>query len=404
MEFRLVTQRVLAARRHISGPGFQGRRKIATIHAGLGVIRGMSVRTNGPTPAEGRHKMSAPTEPDDPDVRVHAAWLAQVSDATDRLLAKQVPKQDGGSTSVSAIWSNPAVRLVGHDVPPPQLPRLGRRSGLIVMVLVGFIFALALAAVSAIPQHLWLSESWREPTGDRTMEMTASEPLASATPAIGTEPAIPQLVVQSSRGMSGEPAPLGLALQGRAEGAIVIITGLLPGMELSTGGAVGDKAWQLSATDLRYAWIAPSEGFVGSADLIAELRLSNDKIADRRAIRLEWMTPISPAPARPELDRESIPQLKPERQDVQPQRTIDPPRVAFLPLPQGVPQSTGAKGITVESKAEPEITNLTCFASASAVRRDHPEAWPSWTLRAPGHEGRKCWYPTTRTLAHDHPR
>src|SRR5215831_5057100 len=347
--------------------------------------------------------MSAPTERDDPDVRLHAAWLAQVSDATDGLLAKQVPKQDGGSTSVSAIWSNPAVRLVGHDVPPPQLPRLGRRSGLIVMVLVGFIFALALAAVSAT-QHLWLSESGRQPTGDRTMEMTASEPLASATPAIRTE-AIPHLVVQSSRGISGEPAPLGLALQGRAEGAIVIITGLVPGMELSTGRAVGDKAWQLSATDLRDAWIAPSEGFVGSADLIAELRLSNDKIADRRAIHLEWMAPISPPPARPEPDRESIPQLQPERQDVQPQGIIDPPHVAFLPLPQGVPQSPDeAKGITVESRAESEITNSTCFGSASAVRQHHPEAWPSWTLRARGHEGTKCWYPTTRTLAHEHPK
>jgi hypothetical protein len=118
------------------------------------------------------------------------------------------------------------------------------------------------------------------------MEMTASEPLVSATPAIRTEPAIPHLVVQSSRGVSGEPAPLGLALQGRAEGAIVIITGLLPGMGLSTGDAVGDKAWQLSATDLQYAWIAPSEGFVGSADLIAELRLSNGKIVDRRTIHL----------------------------------------------------------------------------------------------------------------------
>jgi hypothetical protein len=164
---------------------------------------------------------------------------------------------------------------------------------------------------------------------------------------------------------------------------------------LSTGRAVGGKAWQLSATDLRYASIAPSEGFVGSADLIAELRLSNGKIADRRAIHLEWMAPISPAPARPEPDWESIPQLQPERQDVQPQRIIDPPHV---PLPQGVPQSTGAKGVTVESRAEPEITNSTCYASASAVRQDHPEAWPSWTLRALGHEGTKCWYPTTRTF------
>jgi len=273
-----------------------------------------------------------------------------------------------------------------------------------LMVLVGFIFALALAAVSPIPQHLWLSESWRQPTGDRTMEMTASEPLTSATPAIENDPGTPKLIVQSSRGVSGEPAPIGLALRGAANDAVVLIRGLVPGMELSTGGAVSGDTWQLSATDLPYAWIAPPEGFVGSADLVAELRLSNDKIADRRAIHLEWMTPISPAPARPELDRESIPQLQPDRQDVQPQRIIDTPHVAFLPLPQGVPQSTGAKGITVESRVEPEITNSTCFASASAVRQDHPDAWPSWTLRALGHEGTKCWYPTTRTLAHDHPK
>jgi hypothetical protein len=210
--------------------------------------------------------MSAPIEPDDPDVRVHAAWLAQVSDAADGLVARQVPKQDGGSTSVSAISSNPAVRLVGHDAPPPQLPRLWRRSGLILMVLVGFIFALALAAVSLIPQHLWLSESWRQPTGDRTMEMTASEPLTSATPAIENDP-IPKLIVQSSRGVLGEPAPIGLALRGAAHDAVVLIRGLVPGMEFSTGRAVSGDTWQLSITDLPYAWIAPPKGFVGSADL-----------------------------------------------------------------------------------------------------------------------------------------
>jgi len=227
------------------------------------------------------------------------------------------------------------------------------------------------------------------------MEMTASEPLTSATHAIQNDPGTPKLIVQSSRGVSGEPAPIGLALRGAANDAVVLIRGLVPGMELSTGGAVSGDTWQLSAADLPHAWIAPPEGFVGSADLVAELRLSNDKIADRRAIHLEWMTPISPAPARPELDRESIPQLQPDRQDVQPQRIIDTPHV---------PQSTGAKGITVESRVEPEITNSTCFASASAVRQDHPEAWPSWTLRVLGHEGTKCWYPTTRTLAHDHPK
>ena len=342
--------------------------------------------------------MSDPIEPDDPDVRFHAAWLAQLSEGADGLVSKQVPKHDSGNTSVSAISSNPAVRLVGHDVPPPQLPRLGRRSGLIVIVLIGLVFALALAAVSAIPQHLWLSENWHQLTDDRTMGLTGSEPSTSATHAIQNDPSTPKLIVQSSRGVPGEPAPIALALRGATYDAVVLIKGLVPGMELSAGGAVSGDTWQLSPTDLPYAWIAPPDGFVGSADLVAELRLSNGKIVDRQAMHIEW-TPVSPAPARSEFDT----QLQP-RQDVQPQRITDAPHVAFLPLPQVVPQSSGAKGITVESRAEPGIANSTCFASAAAVRQHHPEAWPSWTLRAFGHEGTKCWYPTARTLAHDHPK
>lgn len=45
---------------------------------------------------------------------------------------------------------------------------------------------------------------------------------------------------------------------------------------------------------------------------------------------------------------------------------------------------------------------FTCFSSADEVRQENPRAWPSWTLRAPGHEGTKCWYSTTRAAAHDH--
>ena len=46
--------------------------------------------------------------------------------------------------------------------------------------------------------------------------------------------------------------------------------------------------------------------------------------------------------------------------------------------------------------------DLTCFQSADAVRRQYPDAWPSWTLRAAGQEGRKCWYASTRASASDH--
>jgi hypothetical protein len=42
---------------------------------------------------------------------------------------------------------------------------------------------------------------------------------------------------------------------------------------------------------------------------------------------------------------------------------------------------------------------VTCYPSAFAVRQDHPAAWPSWTLRAPGHEGTRCWYAKRRAVA-----
>src|SRR5947209_189973 len=46
--------------------------------------------------------------------------------------------------------------------------------------------------------------------------------------------------------------------------------------------------------------------------------------------------------------------------------------------------------------------DLTCLESADAVRQHYPGAWPSWTLRAAGQEGRKCWYASTRASARDH--
>jgi hypothetical protein len=37
-----------------------------------------------------------------------------------------------------------------------------------------------------------------------------------------------------------------------------------------------------------------------------------------------------------------------------------------------------------------------CFPSASAVLQHYPSGWPSWTMRAPGHEGTLCWYAAAR--------
>jgi hypothetical protein len=74
---------------------------------------------------------------------------------------------------------------------------------------------------------------------------------------------------------------------------------------------------------------------------------------------------------------------KPTKGDIRAQ----PPQM----LPERGRQSFAASG-----------DDSTCLPSASAVQQNYPGAWPSWTLRAPGHENTRCWYPATRTTAHHH--
>jgi hypothetical protein len=139
--------------------------------------------------------------------------------------------------------------------------------------------------------------------------------------AIAAEQAGPRLIIQPSRGTSDEPAPLGLAVQGPAERAVVYIEGVVPGMELSAGSPVGADAWEIPATDLSDAWIAPPQGFAGTVKLIAELRLPDNQIADRQAIDVAWQSPISPVPVLPQFqERAALQALSPDPVHVQPDR------------------------------------------------------------------------------------
>jgi hypothetical protein len=46
--------------------------------------------------------------------------------------------------------------------------------------------------------------------------------------------------------------------------------------------------------------------------------------------------------------------------------------------------------------------DASCFPSAAAVLQNHPGSSPSWTLRAPGHEGSQCWRAAARPSGSDH--
>ena len=45
--------------------------------------------------------------------------------------------------------------------------------------------------------------------------------------------------------------------------------------------------------------------------------------------------------------------------------------------------------------------DASCFPSALAVLQNHPGGRPTWTMRAPGHEGTQCWYAAARPRVGD---
>jgi hypothetical protein len=217
---------------------------------------------------------------DDPKICVRTARLGQVWEPANALAAAQMPKQLSDSTRHSDN-SVESTNSVDCDVPASSPSHRRSRSMLFTSCLVGVILAGGISAVIAFRQFS-LADIWR-----------GRAQLHQPTLTMQGEQAIPQLIVQSSRGNSGEPLPLGLTIYGPTEGAVIIITGLLPGMELSNAIEVDVDRWEVGATEVSYAWIAPPNGFVGSALLTAELRLTNDRIADRQAIHLEWVPSMS---------------------------------------------------------------------------------------------------------------
>jgi TPR repeat protein len=82
----------------------------------------------------------------------------------------------------------------------------------------------------------------------------------------------------------------------------VVISGLASGSAVSVGTPAGPKGWRLPVSDLNRAAITPPRGFVGTMDLIMELRLANDTVVDRKGVLLEWshnsMLAIAPFPPR----------------------------------------------------------------------------------------------------------
>jgi hypothetical protein len=232
-------------------------------------------------------------------IDLRANRLAQVSEAARALAATHVPKQFRDGNSRSCLEATPLIdraqlvperdRWLDPIMSPARSWQFRSKSTVAAVVgLVGLMAAVAIGDVIPIGQFPSF-DLWRQIASDRKELASRSAPRVSALSSVSAEPAIARVIVQASREKSGNPTRLGLTLQGQPEGAVVTITGLVSGMELSNGEPFGATAWRLRATDLGDIWIGPPDNFVGSVDLDVELRSPDDRVIDRQAVHLEWL-------------------------------------------------------------------------------------------------------------------
>jgi hypothetical protein len=223
-------------------------------------------------------------------------WLGQVSEAANALAGTRVLSNTRAATKVSTEpieptkSISPSVRPDDSFNPAVDLAKSQVRSSPRLTIFICLMTTMAVATT------VLLVTGELSPNGIRQRLTSVIDGFSTAA-----ERTKPRLIIQPWYGTVGEPAPLGLAVQGLVEEAVVYIEGLLPGMELSAGSPVGADAWEIPATELDYAWIAPPQGFVGTVKLIVKLRLPDNQIADRQAIDVAWQSPIPPAPALPQL-------------------------------------------------------------------------------------------------------
>jgi len=224
--------------------------------------------------------------------------LKEVADLAAARLARASRTDDDKLAAVSAAadeFEREAVtqRLLANRPPPPQLApaQPSRARNLLLAGAAGAFATVALVAaifVLFVMGQLPVPGFWH---GQGSHHSARTAAVGEPTPTPQSTPATPRLVVTDPTGLRGEPVPLGLTLLGRSDEAVIVLTGLPPGMTLSAGRAAGAQSWQIAATDLANTWIGPPPEFVGAVVVTAELRLADTKIADRQAIHVEWRVP-----------------------------------------------------------------------------------------------------------------
>ena len=165
-----------------------------------------------------------------------------------------------------------------HAALPRPVVRINA-ARLVVAVSVVALMTVLLADPSRVRHEIVPTDERGTPAGAVTAPVLPVTPVAAPSPHLVVDPRPPG---------KSEDMPLGISVVGPTEGAVLELTGLPSGWKLSSGRPFGADGWRLPVADLTDAVIWPPQDFVGSIDLAAELRLADDTLVDRQAVRREW--------------------------------------------------------------------------------------------------------------------
>jgi hypothetical protein len=172
---------------------------------------------------------------------------------------------------------------------PPQLAQ--QRPSVLVLALLGLVSVLVGAFVV-----MWSHD--RPPFGGN--EAGRSSPLSRLSALVAGDArdataSAPHLVaIAAPAGLHlDEATTLGLAVDGAANGAQLVIGGVTAGSVFSVGRSIGPTAWSLPAAQIETATLTPPRGFAGVMDVAVTLMLANGSLSGRKVVRLEWLPETS---------------------------------------------------------------------------------------------------------------
>ncbi len=240
-------------------------------------------------------------------------WVRRAAHAERRSMAPKFPEGIGDAQQMAATpaASDQPLAIDGHRLPPSLEPSfmpdvLGSPAGLSLAVLVRVAVAILIVATVALLVLDRIPIPWKVSANGHQESAPSSQSISGPGARTAEQPKtlVPQLTLgQQGPRPAGEAIPLGASLTGPAEGANIVLDGLVDGSMVTVGRSFGTNTWRIPVSDLNNALVHPPKGYAGSMDLVIELRLTDDTLADRKSLRFEWTgvipSQINPVPQPP---------------------------------------------------------------------------------------------------------